>query len=163
MSSKNLKRQRLITFIFVNMMHYPCTLKSNIYHSNNRGPPPIFHPDTNPVIRHALIHSVDRIHVLVVTVELILLLFLNMLSFNFVSTPRKSLRFIRFRRSYVNHPVVILTNHCQRYTVFFFAWCTLPKVAMFLFLQPNDRAVAFLSTPVVQMLLTPKWLAGKQM
>ena len=44
--------------------------------------------------------------------------FLNILSFNFVATPRKSLRFTRFIRSYVNRPAVVLTNHCQSYTAF---------------------------------------------
>ena len=135
------------------------TLKIYIYHLNKQRPPPFFHPDTNPLIGHALVHSVDKTHVLVVTVELTWLLFLNILSFKFVPTPRKSLRFTRFRRSYVNHPAVVLTNHCQSYTVFF-AWCALFKVATFLFLQvllPNCSAVAFLRTPVTRMLLTPRW------
>ena len=52
------------------------------------------------------------------TVKLIWLLFLTVLSFNFVPTPGKSLKFTRFRRSYTQHPVVVLTNNCQRYTVF---------------------------------------------
>ena len=60
----------------------------------------------------------DKTHVLVVTVDLIWLLFLNILSFNFVATPRKSLRFTRFIRSYVNRPAVVLTNYCQIYTAF---------------------------------------------
>ena len=115
MSSKNQKRQRLITFIFVNTIQYSRTLTINIYHSNKWGPPLFLHLDTSFVIGHALVHSVDKTHVLVVTVELTWLLFLNILSFKFVPTPRKSLRFTRFRRSYVNHPVVVLTN--QRYTI----------------------------------------------
>ena len=118
MSSKNQKRQRLTAFIFVNTIQYPCTLKINIYHLNKQRPPPFFHPDTNPLIGHTLVHSVDKTHVLVVTVELTWLLFLNILSFKFVPTPRKSLRFARLRRSYVNHPAVVLTNHCQSYTAF---------------------------------------------
>ena len=48
----------------------------------------------------------------------LLLLLLHILSFNFVTTPRKSLRFTRFIRSYVNRPAVVLTNHCQSYTAF---------------------------------------------
>ena len=75
-SSKSQKRKRLIAFILVNTIQYPCTLKSNIYHSNKRGPPPIFHLDTNAVLGHVLIHSVDKTRVLVATVELIWL-FLN--------------------------------------------------------------------------------------
>ena len=65
-----------------------------------------------------LVHSVDKTHILVVTMKLIWLLFLNILSFNFVPTPNKSLRFTRLRRSYVNHSVVVLTNHCQSYSTF---------------------------------------------
>ena len=81
MSSKNQKRQRLITFIFVNTIQYSRTLTINIYHSNKWGPPLFLHLDTSFVIGHALVHSVDKTHVLVVTVDLIWLLFLNILSF----------------------------------------------------------------------------------
>ena len=80
MPLKSQKRQRLIVFIFINAIQYPCTLKNNIYYSNKRGSPPFFHSDTNPVLDHVLFHSVDKTHV---TVKLIWL-FLNMLSFNFV-------------------------------------------------------------------------------
>ena len=118
MSSKIQEGQRLIAFIFVNTTQYPRILKNNIYHSNERGPPPFFYPDTNPIIGHALVHSVDKTHDLVVTLELIWMLLLNILSFNFFPTSRKSRRFTRFRRSFVNRPVVVLTNHCQSYTVF---------------------------------------------
>ena len=108
---KSLKRQSLIAFIFVKMIQYPHTLKNNIYHSKKQGPPSFSHPDTNPVIAHALAHSVDKTHVLLVTMELIWLLFLNTLSFNFILTPRNPLRFTRFRRSYVNCPAVVVTNY----------------------------------------------------
>ena len=118
MSSKNQKRQRLIVFIFVNAIQYPRTLKSNICHSNKWGPLLFLHLGTNPVTDRALVNSVSKTHVLVVTVDLIWLLFLNILSFNVVAAPRKSLRFTRFIRSYVNHPGVVLTNHCQSYTAF---------------------------------------------
>ena len=73
-------------------MQYPVTLKNNIYHSNKRLPLPFFHLDTNPVFDHVLSHSFDKkAHVLVVTVEMIWLLLLNTLSFNFVPTPNKFL------------------------------------------------------------------------
>ena len=65
-----------------------------------------------------LAHSVDKIHILVVTGELIWLLFLNILSFNFVPKPNTSFRLTRFKRSYVNRPAIVLTNHCQSYTSF---------------------------------------------
>ena len=116
-SSKSQKKQRLIAFILVNTMQYPCTLKSNIYHSNKRGPPPFFYLVTNPVLGHILIHSFDKTHVLVVTVELIWLQFLNILSFKFVATPNKFFSLKRFRKTYVNRPDVVLTNHTS-YTAF---------------------------------------------
>ena len=80
-----------MAFVLVNTMQYPRTLKNNIYHSNKRVPPPFFHSDTNPVFGHVLSHSFDKTHVLVVTVELIWLLLLNILSFNFVPTSNKFL------------------------------------------------------------------------
>ena len=58
---------------------------------NQRGPLPFFHLDANPALGHVLVHSVDKPHDLVVIVELIWLLSLNVLSFNFISTPNKSL------------------------------------------------------------------------
>ena len=118
MSSKNQKRQKLIVFIFFKTIQQPRTLKNNIYHSNKWGPPLFLHLDTDPTIGHTLVDSVDKTHVLDVTVDLIWLLFLNMPFFNFVATPRKSLKFTRFIRSYVNRPAVVQTNHCQSVTAF---------------------------------------------
>ena len=89
--SSRQKRYRLVAFIFVNTIQYPHTLKTNIYHSNKWGPPPFFHSDINPVLGHFLVHCANKTHVLVVIAELIWLLFLNILSFNFVRTPSKSL------------------------------------------------------------------------
>ena len=86
-------------------------------------------------------------------------MFLNILSFNFVPTPRKSLRFTRFRRSYLNRPAVltnfgsVLTNHCQGYTVCCLI-CAVQSCQVPFFLQlfvPNDSAFALLSTPVARM------------
>ena len=101
-----------------------------------------------------MVHSVDKTHVLDATVDLIWLLFLNILSFNFVATPRKSLRFTRFIRSYVNDPAVVLTNHCQSYTAFLLD-VRFSKLPCSIFLQlfvPNDSAFALLSTLVARML-----------
>ena len=85
-SLRKARRDRtLIAYILINTMQDPRTLKNNIYHSNKRGPP-LF-----PVLGQVLIHSFDKTHVLVVTVKLIWLLFLNILSFNFVPTLNKSL------------------------------------------------------------------------
>ena len=90
-SSKSQKRKGLIVFILDNTMQYLRTLKSNIYYSSKRLPLPLFHLDTNSVFCHVLIHSFDKTHVLVVTVESIWLLLLNILSFNFVLIPNKLL------------------------------------------------------------------------
>ena len=146
-------------------MQYSRTLTINIYHSNKWGPPLFLHLDTSFVIGHALVHSVDKTHVLVVTVDLIWLLFLNILSSNFVATPRKFLRFTRFIRSYVNRPVVVLTNHYQSYTAFLLdVRCS--KFPCSIFLQlfvPSYSAFVLLSTTVTRMLWTPDGLADKQM
>ena len=99
------------------LIQYPRTLRNNTYHSNKQVPPSTFYSETNPVITHTLVHSVDKIRVLVLTVELTWLLFLNALCFKFAPTPRKSLRFTRFRRSYVNCPAVALTT--AKVTLFF--------------------------------------------
>ena len=104
-------------------------MKNNICNSNKWVPPLFLHLDTNPVIGHAVVHSVDKTHILDETVDLIWLLFLHILSSNFVVTPRKSLRFTRFIRSYVNRPAVVLTNHCKS----LFAWCALFKLPCSIF------------------------------
>ena len=70
-------------------------LKNNIDHSRKRGKPPFFHQDTNTVLGHVLVYSVDKTHVLVVTAKLNWLLFLNILSLNFVPAPTKSLRLVQ--------------------------------------------------------------------
>ena len=124
--------EKLIDFIFANVIQHLCILKNNIQywnikHISKRGPPPFFHSDTNLVPRNALVHPLKKIPVRLVTVELIYLLFLNILSVNFIQTPSKSLRIRKFRRSNVHRSVVVQTNHCQSCTVFF-AWCALAKV-----------------------------------
>ena len=94
--SKSLKRQRLITFIFIfNTIQYPRNLRNNIYHSKNETHHHFF--IEIPILGHILVHSVDKTNILVVTVELIWLMFFNIFSFNFVPTPKKSLRFTRFK------------------------------------------------------------------
>ena len=102
--------------------------------TSKQGPPPFFHLDTNLVLGNVLVYPVEENHVLVVTVELIWLLFLNILFLNFVQTPNKSLRFGKFRRSNVQRFAVVQTNHCQSCTAFF-AWCALSKVSIFLFFE----------------------------
>ena len=94
----------------------------NTYHSHIHGPPPFFHSDTNLGLGHVPIHSVDKTHVLAVTMELIWLLLLSIHFFNFIPTLNKSLRLTRFRKSYVSHLAVVLTNH-KGYTAFLLEVC----------------------------------------
>ena len=160
MFSKSQKRQRLIAFIFVDTIQYPPTLKNNTYHSNKRRPLPFFHSDTNPALGDVLFYSVNKTHALVVTAELIWLLFLNIISFNFVLTLNESLGFTRFRGSYINRPVFVLTNHCQSYTAFLLEirYSKWPSSFFLYLLVPNDIAFAYyilLSTPVAQMVSKP--------
>ena len=107
-----------------------------------------------------LVHSINKIHILVVTVEFIWLMLLNILSLNFVQTPIKSFRFKGFSRSYIKHLVVTPTTVK---VALLFAWCTLFKYAMFHFyscLKPilvDLRNLFLLSTPV-----TPRWVNRDQ-
>ena len=146
------KRQRLIAFILVYTMQYPRTLNSNIHHSNRREPPPFVHSNIN-----------IWTHILVATVELISLSFLNILFFNFSN---KSLRFARSRRSYVNRTAFVLTNHCESYNFFCQSYFVLDvhcsKRSLFFscsYLFPmivHLRNLFLLSTRVAQMLLSPR-------
>ena len=119
------------------------------------------------MLGHVLIHSADKTHVLIVTVELIWLLFLNILSFNFDPTPNKFLRLKLFRKSYVNRPDVVLISltsytaflldvHCavQSDHVPFFCSCLSPIRPM----PVHLRNLFLLSTTVARMLLTPRWV-----
>ena len=81
-----------------------------------------FHSYTKPVPGRVLVHSVDKTHLLVVTMELSWLLFLTILSFNLVQMPKKSLRFKRFR-GYVNRPIVFPTTVKKRSTFLFEVRC----------------------------------------
>ena len=118
-----------------------------------------------PMLGHVLVHSVDKTHVLVVTVELICYCSWINTFFNFVLIPNKSLRFARFRRSYVNRTAFIPTNHCQGYTAFlsdvrcskwpysFFCKCLSPV---------HLRNLFFLSTRVARMLFSPRWVSRRK-
>ena len=63
--------------------------KNNINHLIKRGLPPFSHSNTSLALENVLIHPVEKTHVLVVKVDLIWLLFLNILSFNFAQMPNK--------------------------------------------------------------------------
>ena len=164
MSSQSQKRQRLIVFnthettlTHPNELHLPFKQKGSTIL--------FFIPIL--ILGHILDGFVDKTHALVVTIELIWLLFLNIFSFNFVSAPNKSLRFTRFTRSYLNRLAVILTNHCQSFTSilldlhclkwsrFFLCSCLSPMIV-------HLRNVILLSTRVARMLLTPRSLGRRK-
>ena len=105
-----------------------------------------------------------KTHVLVVRVELILVLFLNILSLNFVSTLKKSLRFKRFRRIYANRSAVVLI----KVMLYFCLMCAVPS-SHILFLCTclcqmivHLRNLFLLSTPVARMLLTQRWVSRQK-
>ena len=91
-----------------------------------------------------LIHSFDKTHALVVTVELIWLLLLNIPSFNSFQRVQIYVRLARFRRSYVKCPAVILTSKIS-YTAFLFDLRFVVQSGHVLFLQlfvPDDSVFA---------------------
>ena len=83
------------------MMQHQGILKNSMNHLSKRGPPSFFHSDTNLVVGNVLVHSGEKSSCSqVVTDKLIWLLFLNILSFNYVQTTNKSLRIRKFKRSF---------------------------------------------------------------
>ena len=111
--------------------HYHHTLKNNIYHSNKRGPPPpFFNSDTNPVLGHVLVHSVDKTHVLVVTVELICLLFLNIVLFQLCSNTEQISQVHEIQKKLCK-PRCFRSNHPLSKLRCFSSRCALLKVARF--------------------------------
>ena len=117
-SSKSQKRQRLIAFILVDTIQYPCTLQNNIYHSNKRIPPTFFNSDTNPVCGHLLIHSFGKNPCSGCNSGTDLVVALEYTFFQLCSNAEQiSVRLARFRRSYVKRPAVVLTSHTS-YTAF---------------------------------------------
>ena len=101
---EKLREIALIAFIFFNTNAH----SEEQYQPLKKGVgTPFFYSYTKPAPGWVLVHFTDKTHVLVVTLNLIWLLFLNILSLNLVQTPNKSLRFKRFRRSYVNCPIVV--------------------------------------------------------
>ena len=142
--SKSLKRQRLITFIFIfNTIQYPRNLRNNIYHSKSETHQHFF--IEIPILGHILIHSVDKTNILVVTVELIWLMFFNIFFFNFVPTPKKSLRFTRFKVTLLFCLVcVVYSGH-------------VPFLQLFVFNYGSYICITnFCWTNIARMLLTPK-------
>ena len=86
---------------------------------------------------------------------------LDILYFTFAPRVNKSFRFTTFKRSYVNHPTLVLTNYCQICAAFllhvrcskwprsFFCSCLAPMIA-------NLCNLWFLSAPVARVLFTQR-------
>ena len=154
-------------------MHYPYTLKNNIYHSNRRNlfkqteTTTIFHSDIDPVLGHVLVYSLDKNHVLDATVELIWLLLLNILSFNLAETPNKSLGSQNSEKlpyAYENHPTVVLIkvmlhfcliSSVQNDQVPIFCTCLSSMIV-------HLHNLFLLSTPVTRKLWAPRWVSGRK-
>ena len=105
--------QRLIIFSFVTTIQHPRILKNNIDHSSKRRPPHCLFGHQSCTWQNS--GSFCRKNPW--------FLFYNMLSFNFVQTPNKSLGFRRFSRSYVHQSVVVPSNRSQSCTACFFLMC----------------------------------------
>ena len=155
------------------MIQHPCILKNNILHRNNehlskQGPLPFFHSDTNLALGNALVHPFEKNPALVVTVKLVWLLFLNIFFFNFILTPSKSLRFRKFRRNNVHRRLFSLKSTTVKVALLFLLDVRSPKRPHFFFcgcLSPTIahlRNLFLLSTPVAQMLLTPRWVSRRK-
>ena len=122
------------------LIQYSRTLNNNITIQTNGNHRHFF--IRIPIFGQVLVHSFDKIHFLVVKVELIWLLFLNIFPFNFVPTPNKFLRSTGLR-SYVTHLVVVQINQCQNYTAFLLdVWCLKWQRSFFAAVFPNDKASA---------------------
>ena len=86
---------------------------------------------------------------------------LNILSFNFVQTANKSLRFKRFR-SYVNRSIVVPITVKIALLFLFDVRCLLFIVVMLFFLRlfvPNNSEFSKPVFIVARMLLTPRWVS----
>ena len=53
-------QERLITFIFVNMIQHPRILKNKIYHLSKRVPPPFSNQDTSLVLGNVLVYFFEK-------------------------------------------------------------------------------------------------------
>ena len=95
---------------------------------------------------HVLVYSVDKTHVLIVTVESIWLFLLNIPSFSFAQTSIKSIRLRRLRRRHAKPPCFRFNQPLSKFHCFF-AWCAVFKVAtsfcfFFQLFLPIDSAFA---------------------
>ena len=68
---------------------------------------------------HVLVYSVDKTHVLIVTVESIWLFLLNIPSFSFAQTSIKSIRLRRLRRRHAKPPCFRFNQPLSKFHCFF--------------------------------------------
>ena len=122
------------------------------------------------ILQLALVKILDiYIYIYIYIGELFWLLFLNKLSFNYVQTTKKSLRFRKFRRSYTYTSllsfkpttmkcrlILLLDAHCRK-RLYSILCCCLPVTIVHL------RNLFLLNTLVAQMLLTPRWVSRRKM
>ena len=144
-SSKSQSKQRLVTFILVNIIQQPRTLKNNIYHSSKRVPPPFFHSDTNPVFGLVLSHSFRQNPCSGCNSGIDLVVAFEYTFFQLCYNAEQiSVRLARFRRSYVTRPAVVLPSH-KSYTAFLLGVCCAVQSGHVPFLQlfvPDDSVFA---------------------
>ena len=153
------------------MIQHPGILKNNINHLSKRWPPPFFHSDTSLVLGNVLVHSVEKnpcsgcnrgINLAVVLEYTFLQLCSNDKQ---ISSEKK---FRKFRRSYTHTSLLsfkpttmkcrllfLLDGCCWKrpYSIF----CCCLSVAIV-----HLRNLFLLSTLVVQMLLTPRWVNRRE-
>ena len=118
-SSKSQKRQRLIAFILVDTIQYPCTLQNNIYHSNKRIPPTFFNSDTNPVCGHLLIHSFGKNPCSGCNSGTDLVVALEYTFFQIYSNAKQiSVKLASFTRIYAKRCRAVVLTNCTSYVAF---------------------------------------------
>ena len=163
------------------MLHLPCLLQiapcNDLFHHNNHphilkkqqisfkqmgGPLLFFHSDTNPVLGHVLVYYVDKTHVLVATLKLNWLLFLDILCSNtqkvsLVHKIQKKLCKSPYCRSNQSFTAFscwmcsVQSGHVR----FFFCCCFFPMIM-------NLRILFLLSTPVARMLLASRRVSRRK-
>ena len=130
-------------------------LKKLIDHSSKRRPPLFFHLDNNTAFAHVLVHSVDKTHVLVVTVELIWLLFFNIISFS---------KFQNIQKNLCKLSCSCSNQSPSKLSCFFDLVCTVQSSHLPLFCSCLSPSIVhllnllLLSTPIAGMLFTPRWV-----
>ena len=122
-----------------------------------------YQPDTSPVLGHFLVHSINKAHALVITVELIWLLFLNTISLNFFQTNllgSENLKIAIYIARLLLQPtnvnvalLFLLDVPCSDWSHSFFCSCLSPIMC-----SGHLRNQFLLSTPVAPMWSSQRWV-----